>query len=103
MIFPYMVLALALFGVLGYFARKNITWTNKAGTGGSIGMGFIVLIVFALIGWMLDAALDWSVIPQYMYAAGGTLGAISIAFFALFGLLCISMLTSAAKCGTMVA
>ena len=102
MIFPYLILALGFFLVLAYFARKNVTWTKTKGTSGSVGMAIIVLIIGMGIGWALDVYLDWSVVPQYMYAVGGTLQGIAIMFFALFALLCLSMLYSASKCGQMV-
>lgn len=103
MIFPLLILIVASLGVLGYFARRNITWTNKQGTSGSLGMAVVVFIVFALIGWALDAWLDWSIIPTYMAAVGGSLQFLAYLFYALFALLCLSMLTSAAKCGSLVA
>jgi len=103
MTIPFLILLLGFFGVLAYFARRNITWTSKTGTGGSIGSAFVVFLIFAGIGWGLDVYLHWSTIPQYMFAVGGSLGAISIAFFGAFGLLCISMFVAAGKVGTMVA
>lgn len=103
MIFPYLVLLVSCLAILGYFARKNVTWTKQVGTQGSIGMALIVFIIAALIGWGLDIWVDWSVIPQYMFVAGGALQIIAIAFFAGLTMLCLSMLSSAAKVGTMVA
>jgi preprotein translocase subunit SecE len=102
MIFPYLILSVASLAALAYFARKNVTWTAKAGTKGSLGMAIIVVIIAAFIGWGLDVYFDWSVVPLYMYAVGGALQAIAIVFFALYALLCLSMLYSAAKVGTMV-
>lgn len=102
MIFPFLIFLLALVAVLGYFARKNVTWTSKPGTGGSVGMAIVVFIIFALIGWGLDVYLEWSIIPTYMYAVGGSLQAVAILFWCSFALLCLSMLSSAAKVGTMV-
>jgi hypothetical protein len=66
-------------------------------------MAFVVFVVFAIIAWILDSYLAWSVVPQFMYSQGGALGSLSIAFFASFGLLCLSMLNSARQCGQMVA
>jgi len=103
MIFPYLVLLVACLAVLGYFARKNVTWTKTTGTQGSLGMALVVFIIAALIGWGLDAWINWSIIPQYMLIAGGALQIIAIAFFVGYAMLCLSMLSSAAKVGTMVA
>ena len=103
MIFPYLIFLVGCVLVLGYFARRNVTWTAKAGTQGSLGMAVVVLLIGLGIGWGLDIYLDWSVIPQYMYAAGSALQGIAILFFVFYGLLCLSMLLSAGKVGTMVA
>jgi hypothetical protein len=103
MIFPYLIAALAFLCLLAYFCRKNVTWTNQKGTQGSVGMAIIVLIVGAGVGWLLDYVLDWSVVPQYMFSIGGVLSGLSIAFFGLYGILCLSMFISATKTGSMVA
>jgi len=103
MVFPYLVIAFGFLALLAYFARKNVTWTAKVGTKGSVGMAIVVLIIAACVGWAIDVYLDWSVIAQYMYAAGGALYTIAILWFALFALLCLSMLWSANKVGQMVA
>jgi len=103
MVFPLLLALVAFLGFLGYFARRNITWTARKGTSGSLGMAIVVLIIFAIIGWGLDAYLGWSVIPQYMWAVGGTLQMIGAAFYAAFILLILSMLWSSYKCGQLVA
>lgn len=103
MIFPIFVFALGLLGVLGYFARKNVTWTNNSKTKGSVGGAFVVFIILAFIGWGLDAYVGWSIVPRFMYAVGGSLQMIAIAFYACFALLSLSMLYSSSKCGMMVA
>ena len=103
MTFPYLILAFGFFAVMAYFARKQVTYTSQRGTSGSIGGAFVALIVAAIAGWLMDAYLNWSIVPQYMYQAGGTLNAIAIAFFASFALLCLSMLVAAKKTGVMVA
>jgi len=103
MIFPYLILIIGAFVVLAYFARKNVTWDTKPGTTGSIGMAFIVFVIAALIAWAIDAYVEWSVIPQYMFAAGGSLQMVAIVFFLFYAILCISMVTSAVKVGSMVA
>ncbi len=103
MIFPVLLALIAALGFLGYFARRNITWTAKKGTQGSVGMGLVTLLVFALIGWGIDAYVGWSVIPRYMYAVGGSVQMIAVTFYALFTLLCLSMLFSAYRCGQLVA
>jgi ABC-type multidrug transport system fused ATPase/permease subunit len=103
MIFPYLIFIIGFLAVLAYFARKNVTWDTRSSTQGSVGMAIIVFIIAALIAWGIDAYIDWSVIPQYMYAAGGALQMIAIVFFAFYAGLCLSMMTSASKVGTMVA
>ncbi len=103
MVFPYLLIAFGFLAVLAYFARKNVTWTAKPGTRGGIGIAVVVLIIAAAIGWAIDIYLDWSVIPQYMYAAGGALYGIALVWFLLYALLCLSMLWSASKVGQMVA
>lgn len=103
MIMPILFLLGGLFAVLAYFARKNVTWDTRRNTQGSLGMAFVVFIIAAIMFYGFDIWLDWSLIPQYMLAAGGALTFIAYAFFAGFGLLCISMIVSASKVGTMVA
>ena len=103
MVFPYLLIIFGFLAILAYFARRNVTWTAKVGTRGSVGMAIFVLLVAAGIGWAIDVYLDWSVIAQYMYAAGGALYSIALAWFILFALLCLSMLYSAHKVGQMVA
>ena len=103
MTIPFLFLLGGLLGVLAYFARRNITWDKRPSTGGSIGMAFIVFIFAGIIIYAIDVWIGWSIIPQYMMAAGGALQVIALLFFAGFALLCISMLVSASKCGTMVA
>ncbi len=103
MVFPLLLCLLGFLAVLGYFSRKNIVYFEKKGTGGSVGMGFVMLLIFALIGWGMDAWLSWSVIPRFMYSVGGTLQMLSIAFYAAFSLLCLSMLYSSVRCGQLVA
>ena len=103
MIFPLAAILLAFIALLAYFSRKGITWTAKQGSSGSIGMAIVVMFIAGVIGWALDAWIDWSIIPTYMYAVGGALQAIAVVFFAAFALLILSMFTAAAKVGTMVA
>lgn len=103
MIFPLVGVILGLFLVLAYFARRNVTWTKQTGTSGSLGMGAFVLLIGLGIGWGLDYYIDWSIIPTYMWAAGGVLQMVGMLFYAALGLLCLSMLYSAYKCGQMVA
>jgi len=99
---PFLFLLGGLLGVLAYFARKNITW-DKRNTPGSAGTAFIVFIIAAVIFYLIDIWLGWSTIPNYMFAAGGSLQAIAILFYLGYGLLCVSMFVSASKVGTMVA
>ena len=103
MIFPALVLLVGLFAVLAYFSRSKVTYTNQKGTYGSMAAAVVVFIIFAIIGWAADAYLGWSVIIYYMYAIGGALQFMALAFVAVFILLCFSMLISARKCGMMVA
>jgi len=100
---PILFLLGGLLGVLAYFARKNVTWTATRGTSGSLGGALIVFIFAAIVLFAIDYYASWSLIPRYMVAMGGTLAMIAYAFYAGFAFLCISMLISASKCGTMVA
>lgn len=101
MIIPLLIIALGLLAVLGYFTRERYTYTAESPKGG-YGMALIIFIIFAIVGYFLDAYLNISLTFQYMYAAGGALQAIAIVFWAAFILLMMSMLWSAAKCGRMV-
>jgi len=103
LIFPYLILIAGLVAVLAYFARKNVTWTTAKNTGGSIGMAIVVFIIAIVIAWAIDAYVEWSVVPQYMFAAGGALQMLAALFFILYALMCLSMLSSAYKVGQMVA
>ena len=103
MVFPVLIALLAAFGLLGYFARRNITWTARKGTQGSLGMAIVIIIIFGIVGWALDAYAGWSIIPRYMYAVGGILQMLAILFYAFFTLLCLSMVLSAYRCGQLVA
>lgn len=103
MVFPALVFLVGLFAVLAYFARSKVTYTTQKGTYGSMGTAAIVFIIAAIVGWGLDAYLSWSIIPQYMYAVGGALQAMAIAFWAGLILLMFSMLISARRCGMLVA
>jgi len=90
-------------GVLAYFARRNVTWDTRNKTQGSVGMAIVVFIIAACIFFAFDIWLNWSTVPNYMYAVGGSLQIIALTFYAGFAMLCVSMLVSAAKVGTMVA
>ena len=103
MVIPFFWILLGLLFALAYFARSRITYTAGKGTKGSVAIAIVVFGVGALIGWGLDVWTDWSVIPQYMVAAGGTLQIIAWIFYIVFAGLCVSMLISTMKCGRMVA
>jgi hypothetical protein len=100
---PLLFLLGGLLGLMIYFSRKNVTWTATRGTSGSPAGAVFVFIIAAVVLFAVDWWLDWSLIPQYMIAVGGTLTLIAYAFFAGFALLCVSMFLSATKVGTMVA
>jgi preprotein translocase subunit SecE len=100
---PVLFILGGFLGVLAYFARKNVTWDTKNKTQGSVGMAIVVFIIFAIIFFAFDIYLNWSTIPSYMYAVGGSLQIIALIFYVGFAMLCISMLVSTAKVGTMVA
>lgn len=101
MIIPLLMFALGLFVVLGYFTRKQITYTYET-TKGSLGVAIIAFVIFAVVGYFLDVYLGFSMIFQYMFAVGGALQAIAIVFWAAFIMLMLSMLWSSAKVGRMV-
>lgn len=103
MIFPLLLILFAALAAVGYFARKGITYTSSKGTEGSFGMALVAMVIIGCIGWGLDAWTGWSVIPQYMYAIGGTLQIIAVMFFATFAALILSMLFTASKVGQLVA
>lgn len=98
---PLLMIALGLLAVLGYFTREKVTYTPASSKGG-VGMAILIFIIFAIIGFFLDGYLSLSLTFQYMFAAGGALQALAIAFWAAFILMMLSMLWSAAKCGKMV-
>ena len=96
-----LIFAIGILAVLGYFSRQGVTYTQDSPKGG-LGVALVIFIIFAIIGYFLDAYLGLSVTFEYMYAAGGTLQAMAIVFWAVFVMLMLSMLWSAAKCGKMV-
>ena len=101
MIVPLLIIALGLLGVVGYFSRERVTWTNASPKGG-VGMAILIFIIFAVIGYFLDGYLHFSLIWNYMYAVGGALQAIALVFIAAFILLMCSMFYTAYKTGQMV-
>ena len=101
MIIPLLIFAIGILAVLGYFSRQGITYTSDSPKGG-LGVALVIFIIFAIVGYFLDAYLGLSILFQYMFAAGGSLQAMAIVFWVVFVLLMLSMLWSAAKCGKMV-
>ena len=102
-IFPYLAILFAGMVLVAYFARKGVTYDNRPGTKGSIGMAFFVVLVAMGLAWIIDAWLDWSVVLQYMWVVGGVLQFIAIAFAVGFALMFLSMLATAHKVGKLVA
>jgi lysylphosphatidylglycerol synthetase-like protein (DUF2156 family) len=101
MIVPLLIFAIGILAVLGYFSRQGVTYTADSPKGG-LGVALVIFIIFAIVGYFLEEYTHLSVTFQYMYAAGGSLQAIAVVFWAVFILLILSMLWSASKCGKMV-
>ena len=101
MIVPLLIFAIGILAVLGYFSRQGVTYTAESPKGG-LGVALVIFIIFAIVGYFMDSYLGLSVLFQYMFAAGGALQAIAVVFWAVFILMMLSMLWSAAKVGKMV-
>jgi amino acid transporter len=100
--FPLLAILIGMLFVLFYFMRKGVTYLND-GRPGSPWVAVVVFIIFAAIGWWLDAYLSFSTIPQFMLAVGGAPA--TYAWIGIGGLiiLMIGMLLAQLKCGRMVA
>jgi hypothetical protein len=100
-VFPLLAIGIGMLLVLLYFAQKNHTYMND-GHPGSLWIGLLIFVVFALIGWWLDGYLGFSTIPTFMLSLGGAMATYALIFIAGFITLMLGMLLAQAKVGRMI-